>query len=187
MIVRTQQQQQQQSRNFLRYVLSIVSIPCLILVGCQAEETTVGTGTSTGVLEKKWGLYHSIGGRNNNGEWIRRGTVSLRIDPIALDTNDYNVDSSNSQKKEKDDEDDHPHIQLQVDNDDACLSETALQSLKDSHWYKLKLVEEAQDAEENQGGSSLSVITSVSACQVRRANFRYDNNNNPHFSLFVFL
>jgi hypothetical protein len=89
------------------------------------------------VLTKKWTLYHSMG---EGEDWLLRGTVTLEI---------------GGGEGEK--------IQLNVDNQEGCLSESALEHLQIAAWYKLKLVEE---------GTEASVMTTVSACQVRRANFR---------------
>ncbi|KAL7565135.1 hypothetical protein ACA910_021516 [Epithemia clementina (nom. ined.)] len=136
------------------------------VIYCQAEEFVAGSPSSSStVLQKKWGLYHSVGGSNsNNEEWIRRGTVSLSIDPDEV------VSSPITGDEKKRGDNNLGSIRLQVLNDEGCLSPVALQSLQESQWYKLKLEEE--DELSNGENPPLPVITTVSACQLRRANFR---------------
>jgi hypothetical protein len=113
-----------------------------------AAAATASAGSAAASLGKKWILYHSIGPSvgGDDPQWVRRGTVDLNV----------NVDGNSEDQ-----------VKLTVENDEGCLSETAIQSLMESKWYRLKLEEESTD-----GGRPLSVMTTVSSCQVRRSNFR---------------
>jgi hypothetical protein len=67
-------------------------------------------------------------------------------------------------------------VDLQLDTDEHCLSRNAVETLWESGWYQLQLRED--------GDSQAPVIrTSVPACQLVRANFRYVSLQQ---SLFLF-
>ena len=140
----------------MRWSSIILSLSSLIVV-CQGVETE--TAKQTHLLQKKWTLYHSVG---NTNEWTKRASVFLSVDT----TTEVVREDGESIKKSGDSE---GLIKLEVTNEQGCLAPAALLGLQDSQWYKLKLEEDGLES-----SSSLSVMTSVSACQIRRSNFRYE-------------
>lgn len=85
-------------------------------------------------VHKTWVLYHSLG---KTGTWTKRGSITLTGTETA---------------------------ELTVQNDEDAFSESAVETLLQDKWYRLKLAEE--------GNPDNAVMTTVNACQVRRSNFR---------------
>jgi len=133
-----------------------VVVLLLLVIGLASPLAATADETATkSPLGKTWVLYHSLGGGDDS--WIRRGTVTLSIDSDDADSAD--------DQKEQPTEKGSDAVKLVVENDEGCLSDTAVESLMADDWYRLKLEEEG---EENKN----TVMTTVSSCQVRRAGFR---------------
>lgn len=95
---------------------------------------------------KTWTMYHSLDGGN---DFVRRGQIRLGV--TEADGDMSNTDSS---------------LELTIEQeDDENLTTESIQPYIGSGLYQLKLVEEGNEAN--------VVLTSVPACHLRRANFRY--------------
>ena len=82
-------------------------------------------------------------------------------------------------------EPENSEAKLTLENDESSFSAENLEAMMSSGWYQLKLVE-------NGKASTVPVKTTIPACHLRRANFRYVNfyfseltfeKNFPHSSL----
>jgi len=108
---------------------------------------------------KTWTVYHRLlvpgaaGSDNNHQEWSTRGTIELSADDDASDEQDAAMMA----------------VTNAPDSLSAALAESLTNSSPDSY-YQLKLVETS--ANNNKNDKSNEILTSVPACNVRRANFR---------------
>jgi hypothetical protein len=96
-------------------------------------------------LHRTWTLYHSLDPKLGAAGFTKRGVVTL---------------TSGSSQETTD------GIQLTIENDEeAALEALSISQMMESGWYQLQLVEE--------GSKVVPVQTTIPACQLRRANFRY--------------
>ncbi len=98
-------------------------------------------------LLKSWTLYHSVDGGN---DFVRRGQIRLGVAAV-----DGDVTSSTEGT---------PELTIEHDENENLTTES-IHHLIGSGLYQLKLVEDGNEAN--------VVMTSVPACHLRRANFRY--------------
>jgi hypothetical protein len=98
-------------------------------------------------LQKSWTLLHSFGGST---DFTKRGTISLSIDETAATPAD-------------------PAAAVTMDiANEVEFTPADVQAMLEHEWYQLKIVPDGKDSK-----SVPAVRTSVPACQLRRANFRY--------------
>jgi hypothetical protein len=96
-------------------------------------------------LHRTWTLYHSLDPKLGAAGFTKRGVVTLTSSDDATDG-----------------------LQLTVENDEeAALEALSISQMMESGWYQLQLVEEGSPS------SVVPVQTTIPACQLRRANFRY--------------
>jgi len=144
-----------------------VSLALLLLLATAACSSSAEASKT-----KTWTLYHRIltpaaaaSANTAVNEWSVRGTIELAV-------HDDDVDAAADTAA--DDED----VTIKVENTAAALTEQLAQSLTSASsvsYYQLKLVEVTQQQQNNNNNNNNNnhqVLTSVPACNVRRANFR---------------
>ena len=110
---------------------------------------------------KSWTLYHAILKDDAEPSFVPRGTVKL-----SLKSDDAKSSGTKKKKMPLGVQDDLPYG-LTLEHKENVLSPEFLNALlDDSAMYQLKLVSDDSP-------NAVPVITTVPACQVRRANFRY--------------
>ena len=120
----------------------------LVAVSTTAESNT----SSSSSLTKSWTLYHSWGTGEESTALQPRGRVQLEISDGGGETSS---------------------VELTMENEADCLTETAVEAMLSAGWYQLKLVEDNDGDGGGNGEKSPDVITTVPSCLLRRANFRY--------------
>jgi hypothetical protein len=131
------------------------------LAGCSLLAMLFGSIDAAGVSPKSWTLYHATLGESGSAPaFVKRGRIQLAL-------KDDDDDSSQEEPKMPVGvKDAQPSaFALTIEHETNALTDALTKSLLvDNAMYQLKLV--ADDG-------SLPVLTSVPACHVRRANFRY--------------
>jgi hypothetical protein len=134
------------------YLLSCVStmtrflLICSLLAFCCATVSVAAVETAT----KSWTIYHSW---NGGQDFSRRGVVEW----AATSTADAGAAAAAAGGGGD---------VLTIKNDEECLSSASIDAMLEYGWYQLKL--------QDDNNSQDYVLATVSACNVRRANFRDD-------------
>jgi hypothetical protein len=153
---------------------SVTSSLCLLLLVCSLTVTAVtadNDNDSSKTLQKSWTLLHSFGGSAGSGgsaDFTKRGTITLSIDETASDPADA--------------------VTMEIENQ-VEFTPADVQAMLDNQWYQLKIEPASASASgagknSNKDGSLSAVRTSVPACQLRRANFRYVSISSRIVSVF---
>jgi hypothetical protein len=124
-------------------LLLVLALPCL----------SAAENDDNKKLQKSWTLLHSFGA--NNSDFTKRGTIRLSIDEAAAAAGTANDPAA--------------AVTMEIEN----LTEFTpadVQAMLEHGWYQLKIV---PDDNKDSSSSVPAVRTSVPACQLRRANFRY--------------
>jgi hypothetical protein len=131
----------------------------LLAVTVAAAETFDNNKT----LQKSWTLLHSFGDATATATatatsvFTKRGTIRLSIDENAAGA------STDPAKA----------VTMEIENE-VEFSPADVQAMLEHGWYQLKIVPEDDDNKDSKQSSKVPAVrTSVPACQLRRANFRY--------------
>jgi hypothetical protein len=128
------------------YILSCMSTMTRFLLISSLLACCCATASVAAVetATKSWTIYHSW---NGGQDFSRRGVVEW----AATGTADTAAGGGDV---------------LTVENDEECLSSASIDAMLEYGWYQLKL--------QDDNNSQDYVLATVSACNVRRANFRDD-------------
>lgn len=116
---------------------------------------------ATASVGRSWTLYHAVVDGKTDPDFTIRGQITLSL----KDLNEAATKKDNKLSPLKGKATDSPfHVELQH-KEETVSSDLIQQILKEDSFYQLKLVS-------NDSQSSPSIISTVPACQLRRANFR---------------
>ena len=131
---------------------NLVTITSLLLVFAPFATASVG---------RSWTLYHAVVDGKSDPDFTVRGQITLSL----KDTNEASVKKDKKVSPLKGKDVDSPfQVELQH-REEKVSSDFIQQILKEDSFYQLKLVS-------NDSRSAPSLISTVPACQLRRANFR---------------
>jgi hypothetical protein len=130
-------------------LLLVLVLPCL-----SAAETEIKDDKKT--LQKSWTLLHSFGAGAGASDFTKRGTIRLSIDEAAAAAGTANDPAA--------------AVTMEIENQ-VEFTPADVQAMLEHGWYQLKIVPD--DNKDSSSSSVPAVRTSVPACQLRRANFRY--------------
>jgi hypothetical protein len=117
--------------------------------------TAADTFESNKTLQKSWTLLHSFGDATAKSDFTKRGTIRLSIDENAAGA------STDPAKA----------VTIEIENE-VEFSVADVEAMLEHGWYQLKIVPD-DDTKDSKSSKVPAVRTSVPACQLRRANFRY--------------
>jgi hypothetical protein len=118
-----------------------------LLLGLLVATLTVSSTCSSAILTKSWTLYHAVvvTAEEDPVVFVPRGRIHMAL-PTAGTADTL--------------------VQMTVDNTETVAADMMQSLLRTGAWYQLKLVPDDDTA------VSSSIVTSVPACHVRRANLR---------------
>jgi hypothetical protein len=116
---------------------------------------------TTAAVGRSWTLYHAVVDGTSEPDFTVRGQVTLSL----KDPNEVSAKKDKKLSAIKGKDNDSP-FQVELQHTEEKISSDFMQQiLKEDSFYQLKLVP-------NDSRSAPSILSTVPACQVRRANFR---------------